>query len=281
MALAMPPLVIDFAWSRFNLALVKNSGYVGVIRYLSHDLSKSISADEVAQIQTAGLALGLIFEDGAQRALQGHDAGVADGQYANAMADRVGFPRWKPLGYAVDFQVTAAQLPTVLAYIQGAASTGRVAFGYGSTMLVDYLTTAGIGDDWQTCAWSNGFVNNKAALYQRLKPTTTLTGSFDEDVVLHPSNDLWYPGEQAPAPVVTPVSNPAPAPLIQGAPDMRVIRNTDNGRCYLAGVGTVQWLETVPQLNTWLRLCGQTSPEPVTTVDLADFAHTNPREEAA
>lgn len=71
--------------------------------------------------------------------------------------------------------------------------------------------------------------------------------------------------------------------LVTGQPrgaDMRVIRNTDNGRCYLAGVGQVQWLETGPQLSTWLRLCAQAAPEPVTTVDLADFTHTNAKEPA-
>jgi hypothetical protein len=148
------------------------------------------------------------------------------------------------------------------------------------------MVAHGIPDDWQTAAWSNGIVDGKAAIYQRLRPTKGMPGSYDEDVVLASLDavGLWMPDTPPP---VAPASNPQPAPVVtptlipQGARSMVVIRNTDNGRCYLAGVGTVFWLETVPQLEAWLGICGQTAEKQVTTVDLADFVHTNPREPAA
>jgi hypothetical protein len=179
-----------------------------------------------------------------------------------------------PHAQIVTIAVTAQQDAQVLDVEQGDARPDQVPdwlkrqrlAGHDPTV---YCSTAMWPSVKAACAvvgvavphWWRAHYNGVAALEMGEIAHQYANGAYDTSVVA----DYW-PGVD-------------PMPTAQGA-DMRVIRNTDNGRCYLAGVGAVQWLETVPQLNTWLRLCGQTNPEPVTTVDLADFAHTNPREAA-
>jgi hypothetical protein len=270
----MPPLGIDVAWQRPSPDAIRSAGYSFVIGYLSTDPTKNLTAQNITAYQAQSLGILLVWETTARRVLDGMAAGIADGRAANAQAAAFGYPPDVPIFFACDMDTTAL---VARPYFRGVTTVRPCSGAYGDIAVVDALLADGtVRFGWQTSAWSGQSVSTAAHLYQRTKPTLPLQGSFDEDVLLRPIPMFT-------APIVTPASNPqpAPAPLIQGAPDMRVIRNTDNGRCYLAGVGTVQWLETVPQLNTWLRLCGQTSPEPVTTVDLADFAHTNPREEAA
>lgn len=191
-------LAIDYAWWRPDPRAVKNAGYDAIIRYFSHDLTKSLTRAEIEAAHAIGLGVGAIFEDTAQAALGGAPAGREHGIYANAYGDSIGWPKWKPIGYAIDFAPTPEQMPTVLAYVKAAGEQGRIAYGYGDSDVIDALVAAGIPDDWQTCAWSHGVVNNKAVLYQRLRPTTGLQGSFDEDVVLRASNDLWFPGDKPP-----------------------------------------------------------------------------------
>ena len=222
----MVSLIIDYSYAHPNAATIRADGYVGVMRYLSRDSSKVISAAERDSLQAEGLGIGLVFEDDAQRALGGAAAGALDGKFANAAADALGFPRSLPIFYAVDFAVSAAQLPTVLAYLQAAGAQGRTAHGYGSVSLINYLAAHGLPDGWQTCAWSAGVVSAKAAIYQRLTHSTTLPGSYDEDQVLDPLNDgLWYLG--APLPPI-PSTNP-PITLLPGTDMLAVIYNVTGG----------------------------------------------------
>jgi hypothetical protein len=203
-------LALDEAWSKVDPAQIKAAGYVGVLVYLSRDVSKCATAAYIAACHAVGLGVAFVFEDSAQRALGGAAAGLADGQYANAQADGLGVPADLPLYAAVDFDVTPAQMPTVVAYVRAFGSVRRPGRGYGSTALVDALVAAGIPHDWQTCAWSGSTVNSRAAIYQRLKPTTGLAGSFDEDVILDAADaGFWFP---TPTPVPQPVPVPAPAP---------------------------------------------------------------------
>lgn len=256
----MTALIIDYAWAKPDPAQIKANGYVGVVRYLSHDASKSLSAAEREALHAQGLGISLVFEDGAQRALGGAADGKADGLFANAQADALGFPRSLPLFYAVDFNVTAAQLPIVLAYIVAAGATGRRAAGYGSTALVNYLMAHGVGDDWQTCAWSSGIVNDKAVLYQRLRPTTGLAGSFDEDVVLTPHPDfLWFP---TPAPV--PASADVVGPTAHGADMDRLYKRASSNAAYAFGGSCRVWVDYV-----WYEAAGK--PPIITLPDSSNF----------
>jgi uncharacterized protein len=239
----MSSLVIDYAWAHPDPAAIRAAGYIGVMRYVSHDPSKSITAPEATALHAQQLGFGIVFEDNAQRALSGFAGGVEDGKFANAAADAIGFPKDLPIMYAVDFAVTAAQLPTVLAYLQGAATTGRQAHGYGSLALTEYLEANGIPDDWQTCAWSNNQVDPKAALYQRLTPTTALKGSYDENVVLHPSNILWFPDGAA-----VPASVPTSATPGKKDLDMLIIKGQTDAEYLILGDGSVH-IPTPPDVE--------------------------------
>ena len=63
--------VVDFSFARPNPKDIKAKGYVGVMRYLSSNASKRISASEVKDLQANGLAIGLVWEDTAKAPLKG------------------------------------------------------------------------------------------------------------------------------------------------------------------------------------------------------------------
>ena len=222
----MPQLVIDEAWSKSDPIALKKAGYVGALMYLSHDAGKSASVAAINAAHAAGIAVGLVFEDQAQRALQ-PGAGVADGLFANEMANVLGFPTHLPIYYAIDFAVGTNQLATVLNYVK-TAGTGvgrRPARGYGSAGLVDYLATHGIPQGWQTSAWSGKTISSHASIYQRLTHTLPVVGgSYDEDVLLDSDPGLWIAAPPTTPPTHVTTAHPYPgrmfrlsSPLLHGA----------------------------------------------------------------
>lgn len=264
----MSELGCDYAWAKPDPAQIKAAGYTFVLRYVSPDPSKNLTVAERDALWAHGISIGLVWESSAGRALDGMTAGMVDARAAVAQANALGMDADVPLFFACDRDTTAGQ---VRPYYRGVATIRHCCGAYGGIRVVDPLLADGtVRFSWQTCAWSNDpitgrpQVSSTAHLYQRNTPTTSLRGTFDEDVVLHPI-PMWTPPGQ-------------PQPLLTQETDVRVIRNTDNGRCYLAGPGTVQWLETGPQLDAWLAICGQLDAAPVTTVALADFTHTNQKE---
>jgi hypothetical protein len=225
----MTDLAIDYAWTHPDPNNIP--GYIGVLRYLSSDASKSISADEAAALGRAGKLLGLVWENGAQDALGGAAAGARDGQTANQHADAVGFPRSLPLYYAADFDVQPNQMQTCVEYVQAAGQQGRAARGYGSIAFIEGLALAGISPGWQAEAWSGTAVSPHACLYQRVQHTIpTLPGvdpgAYDENVIIDLANaGLWDQSVSAAAaspPVIIPA--PPPAPQAQEEPVPPTIR---------------------------------------------------------
>jgi hypothetical protein len=203
-------LVIDYAWQHPNPAAIKAAGYVGVVRYLSHDPSKDVTAAEIAALHKAGLSVRLVWETTARRALDGWRAGIVDRREAEKRAAALGYPKGCPIFYAVDCDADPAK---VVPYFKGVNRVHGYPVGaYGSKRVVEALWKAGLASRlWQTEAWSGTAVSSRASLYQRVKPTHTIKGAkggWDENVVLHPFS-AWMP----PAPKAAPKPAVAPAPV--------------------------------------------------------------------
>lgn len=83
---------------------------------------KHLHATERDALWQAGLSLVLLGEGTAGDALGGFDMGVAHATSAAAGAKALGAPGNIPIYFAVDFDVTVAQFPSVAKYLTGCAS---------------------------------------------------------------------------------------------------------------------------------------------------------------
>lgn len=133
-------------------------GAVGVMRYLGHDVTgKVITRDELHSLQAAGLGVGLVFEDGASRALAGAAAGRDDAAFAVLQALALGIPQGNVIYVAVDtdptghHQVIGAYLGAWQGYLQ---SHGYLPGVYGGYDVMGLVTDSWYR--WQTRAWSAG-----------------------------------------------------------------------------------------------------------------------------
>lgn len=150
---------IDAAWGRPTPAQLTAAGKHFIVGYVSHDPAKNLSRDECRAYLDAGIAVGLVWETTATRALSGALAGADDGREARRQAAALGFPLARPIFVAVDFDATAAQLaaqvgPYLLAF---GTTVGGVALAgvYGGLAVVRYaLDHKLVGWGWQTYAWS-------------------------------------------------------------------------------------------------------------------------------
>src|SRR5689334_13263483 len=99
----------DYAWhgGLLPLAALRGHGWRFVGRYLSHDPSKDLSYEELAQLHIHGMRALLVFETIAGRALAGYDAGRADAIAAMHHATALGIHD-PVIRFAVDQDVSAA-----------------------------------------------------------------------------------------------------------------------------------------------------------------------------
>lgn len=178
-ATPVPSLAADYSFARPSVSALEHDD--GVLRYVSHDPGKNLTVQEAKELRAAGKWIALVWEDAANRAAQGHAAGVADATEANRQADALGYPKDAVIFYAVDFDATPGQ---VQPYFDGAKSVpgSRPVGAYGSSKITGIKLTS---YNWQTSAWSGGLVDGSANLYQRQKPTHPVPGC-DENVLLNP-----------------------------------------------------------------------------------------------
>jgi hypothetical protein len=182
----MSQTVIDIAWDRPTIPQIQATGAIGVIRYASSDPTKNLTAAEVTAYHAAGLATGLVWEDGTTRATQGRQAGIDDAHAADAQRAAYGLPADQPVYFAVDEDT---DWTSVAAYFAGADSVlGTNAAGlrrtgaYGGILVIDGAAAAGFHYLWQTLAWSGGQRSVHATLYQN--GSTVLGGQADINDVL-------------------------------------------------------------------------------------------------
>jgi Rv2525c-like, glycoside hydrolase-like domain len=159
---------VDYAWSKPSPDTLKRAGAKYAMRYLSHDASKNLTRAERDSLWARGIRVGVVWETVANRAMSGRSGGAEDARSADAQAKALGLDGI-PIYFAVDWDVTPAQKPTVRSYLDGAASViGRARVGvYGGYYVIDYMADhQAAAWFWQTYAWSGGQVHPKLHIYQ-------------------------------------------------------------------------------------------------------------------
>jgi hypothetical protein len=150
------PAVVDYSYGRPSPDYIRNSGYIGALRYLGHD-GRCLTKGEANGLLAAGLGIGLIYEEAASACLGGWNTGVQHANNANRYADEVGAPN-VPIFYAVDFQPNHGQLyGPIVEYFRGAMSVGgREVRAYGCASVMQCLCgdVKLFPDSWQCAAWS-------------------------------------------------------------------------------------------------------------------------------
>ena len=213
---------VDYAWSHPSPQAIVAAGYQAVIRYLSLDPGKDLTASEDASLAAVGLGRRLVWETTADRATQGQAAGDTDARLAQAKSLALGINL--PIWFACDEDVTWT---AVREYYAGAvAAIGRSwVEPYGDDAIVDgfYLAfgpnpRAGDDEGWQTRAWSGGAISTHAAVLQQITPShppiAGAAGIYDEDTILRA---IEWQGLAPPAPP------PPPPPPIEIGDAMKAI----------------------------------------------------------
>jgi len=161
-----------------------------VIRYLSQS-GKGLSASEASQLHAAGKDIGLVYESGATTAMGGWSAGVQDAHVANALANSLNVPSSVAIYFAIDWDVSVAQLGAVQAYFNGVNSASSRPVGvYGSNRVVNSVSAKYF---WCTYAWSGGAGPvGKAHLYQYENDITLYGAQVDRDRSLQAAWGQWY-----------------------------------------------------------------------------------------
>jgi hypothetical protein len=164
---------------------LKKAGYDFACRYLvPESYSKALLPAEVKILSDAGLDILSVYETTANRALGGHDAGIADGKAALTCAVNVKQPKGSAIYFAVDFDVTsAAHLEAIEAYLKGAASVLSSYYNvgvYGEYAVIEEMEKRGAAKHfWQTYAWSGGKKSSHANVYQYRNGETAANISVD------------------------------------------------------------------------------------------------------
>lgn len=165
---------LDYSAARLAAATIKAAGHVGVIRYVgTPGRKKNITKAEYEELTRNGVGVALVYENQPGDANGGFSAGVSAARAARADADSIGWPRDRPIHFAIDSdQVTALDFDEVRSYLDGAASVlgnGIERTGvYGEYDVIERNVGSHARYGWQTVAWSGGRISKKAALFQRL-----------------------------------------------------------------------------------------------------------------
>lgn len=189
---------VDFSGTKPSLPALRAAGVRFVVRYVSAGIhSKEITPDEAAFWKAAGMAIVIVYESTAGRALEGGAAGAADARAARADVIACGGPADGGVVYfAVDVDTTTdQQRATVAAYLTGAASVlGWDQVGvYGEFEVVDYLTKhTPCRWFWQTYAWSRGKLHPAAQLYQYQNGVSLGGVEVDRDRALTDNYGQWF-----------------------------------------------------------------------------------------
>lgn len=143
-------------------AKLKASGVSFVGRYLAEpDNPKALTAQEIAVLREAGLAILLCWETTAARMKGGAVAGAYDGELAAMYARSLGVPAGTVIFFAADYDVPASDFAAVEAYLRQAKNASDE-FGvglYGPEAVVAEMSRCGVCYYfWQCCAWSNQFL---------------------------------------------------------------------------------------------------------------------------
>jgi hypothetical protein len=144
----------DFSGGRPGAAALKAAGFTGVIRYIGlGSAGKLITAAEYADYAVSGVQVLLVVELNTTDAQGGYAAGVANATIALNDARGMGLPDSVGIAAACDEHLTAGQITTCLAYVQGFRDVlGYSRTGaYGFAEFVDAVHSAGLAGWWWKC----------------------------------------------------------------------------------------------------------------------------------
>lgn len=240
---------IDYSWARPTGAAIKAAGFDFVMRYVPFpgDQGKGLTVAELADLRANGLAVGLVFETTADRALAGADAGAADAKVCLAAQTLLGWPDSLPFYFAVDFDAQPAQFDAIDAYLRGAAGVlgGERVGVYGSYAVIEHCCWAKTASWlWQTYAWSSDRRFMVAHIYQYQNGQTLNGGAVDYNTAIDGDAGLWAAPAAAPAPTPASVDTSLVARVAAleaalGGPSAISAWNA-KGNDLLAGFGNVQ-----------------------------------------
>lgn len=216
---------VDYSYARPNPAGLVKAGKRFAVRYVTPPGkgAKGIDQAEYDALHAAGIAVVVVWENRAGDAMEGWPQGVADAKAAQAGLQRiVGLGDRLPVYFAVDWEAQPGELPTIRAYLQGAASVlGWQRVGvYGSYRVVENAADFDVAAwFWQTYAWSGGKVSTHAHLHQYLNGQSLAGGTVDLVRALKPE----YGQHNVAADTVTaPVKTVKDATIILSEPGQRI-----------------------------------------------------------
>jgi Domain of unknown function (DUF1906) len=265
----MPTLdSFDYSWARPDPAQIAAAGIKAVGRYI-WDGGKGTSVGEIKALWASGVGVWLGYEANSGNHLLGAAQGTKDAQDARRLLAELSeiVPYGVPIYFACDQQVSPAQMPTVLAYLNAAAAVYPAASCYAQQSVCD----AWGKPSWQTTAWSPG-VSAHAAIYQ-WAIEQDFHGSavdYNELTNMAQAGVLWPPGHtpQDGGSVITEPTDPTdptdPSPQEDDMPNLLVAGKLANGQ---------------PSGHYWI--VNADLSERVVVVDIANFqalaAQPNPR----
>jgi hypothetical protein len=127
----------------------KAAHFAGGVRYLSNYPSKNLSHIEWVDDQAAGFPVALVYEDGAEDALGGANAGTAKAAVASPLLSLLGWPKGRPVYFACDFNPSPDQYQLCWEAINAfATSLGRPPAAYACWPLLAYCEKEGLEFGW-------------------------------------------------------------------------------------------------------------------------------------
>ncbi len=159
--------VLDYSFGRPDPHAIKSAGYVGVMRYLSHDPAKNMTTAEAVALNSQGLRWGLVWESTGQTVKGGAVAGTSDATAAHAQAQSLNYQG--PIYFAIDYDAPESDQPAINAYFEAVAQfIGLARTGvYSGYWPLKRLFDAGlVVVGWQTVAWSGSNKDPRISLYQ-------------------------------------------------------------------------------------------------------------------
>jgi len=183
--------LLDYSFARPDPSRVKAAGYSGVIRYLSHSASKTLTAAERDVLHANGLGIALLWDSSRHRPLTSRNGGYFDGAHANAMASVLDWPKDRPIYTAIDIHTVRDGLKIVANYLGGfeAAIWPHPLGIYGEIEIIEFCARYDTPYLWQTQPWQRVEVSSRARIVQLVDPTGF--PDTDLDVIQGPEDTDW------------------------------------------------------------------------------------------
>lgn len=174
---------VDYSWARPDPVALYRAGKRFACRYVGPgSAGKRLTLNEATALTRARVSIVALCEESARSALGGHRRGAAHAAASLAEARACGMPPGHPIYFAVDWDASVADLSTVRAYFEGAATVlphSQIGV-YGGIRSVDWLMDRGLcAWGFQTYAWSGGRWDSRAQIQQYRNGATVAGGTVD------------------------------------------------------------------------------------------------------